>query len=321
MPRSAIAAALLMVAAALPATAVALDLHEAGTIAAVHTVVVNSPPVWGESRIVSLVPEGTVVARGDTVAVLENERFANLLVEVRSDVAVQQREVASVQAQARSRALAAHNAITKAKLAMEQAELAQENQRFAAALERQQAELSRRQAAVSLARALQDSAAQAGIDSLGLARAELRNQRLEARMRRYQAYLDQLVLTAPADGMVIYHRERTEDGVKVLRRGDTVEWSQHMLDITDISELQVELQVHESDRGRVQVGQRVTAYPEAYPGRSFPGRVTDVQALPLAAETGAVARVFQVTARLERIDPDLRPGMSVRATIHLEDES
>jgi len=302
-----------------PTVAGAADLHEAGTIAAVHTVAVNSPPVWGESRIVALIPEGTVVARGDTVAVLENERFANLLLEVSADFAVQQRVVASVDAQGQSHALAAHNAITKAELAMELAELSQENQRFAAPLERQQAELSRRQAEISLGRALQDSAAQAGIDSLSLARAELRNDRLHARMNRYQAYLDQLILIAPDDGMVVYHRERTDDGVRVLRQGDSVDWNQHLLDVTDITELKVEMQVHECDRGRVRVGQRVTAAPEAYPGRTYPGHVTAVQSLPLAAESGAVSRVFLVTAHLDRIDHDLRPGMSVRATIHLED--
>jgi len=309
----------LMAALLSPLVSAAFDLHEAGTIAAVNTRAVNSPPVWGESRIVMLMPEGMVAAKGDTVAVLENERFANLLHTVSSDFEVQQRVLISVQAQNRSRAVAAHNAIIKAKLAMELATLSEENQRFAAPVQRQEAELSRRQAEISLTRSLQDSVAQAGIDSLGLARAELRNDRLQARMNRYKAYLDQLVLMAPADGMVVYHRERSDDGVKVLRQGDSVDWNQHLLDITDITSLKVEMHVHESDRGRVQVGQRVTAAPEAYPGRTYPGHITAVQSLPLAADAGAVSRVFLVTAHLDRIDPDLRPGMSVRATIHLED--
>ncbi len=301
-----------------PATGPA-RLHEAGTIAAVHTVAVSSPPVWGDSRVVRLVAEGTIVAPGDTLVVLTNERFEDLLRQVTADYLVQEKVLLSVDAQRASHALAARNAITKAKLAMESAELSEENQRFGAALARQQAALSRRQAEITLERALQDSVAQAGLDSLAMARAELRGQRLHTRMNRFQGYLDQLVLTATDAGMVVYHRERTEDGIRVLRLGDTVSWNQHLLDITDIATLQVEMQVHERDRGRIRVGQRVTAAPEAYPGRTYPGRVSRVQSLPLAAESGAVSRTFLVSALLDHVDRDLRPGMSVRATIDLED--
>lgn len=295
------------------------QLHEAGTVAAVNTVAVTSPPVWGDSRVIDLIPEGTMVTAGDTLVVLTNERFEDALREVTADFAVQQKVLVSVEAEHASHELASRNAITKAHLAMEAAELAEENQRFAADLERQQAALGRRQAGIALTRALQDSVAQAGLDSLALARALLQSQRLEQRMQSYQGYLDQLVITAPAAGMVVYRRERTEDGVQVLRLGDTVNWNQHLLDVTDVATLQVQCEVHERDRGRVQVGQRVIAAPDAYPGRTYSGRVTSVQPLPLAAEAGAVARTFLVSALLDHVDRDLRPGMSVRATIVLED--
>lgn len=310
---------LLGVALAAAAAAGPRRLHEAGTVAAVNTVAVNSPPVWGDSRVVFLAPEGAIVAPGDTLVVLTNERFEDALREVNARFAVQQKVLVSVEAEHASHALASRNAITKATLGMEAAELAEENQRFAAGLERQQAALGRRQAVISLERALQDSVAQAGLDSLALARARLQSQRLEQQMRSYQGYLDQLVLTAPADGMVVYRRERTEDGVRVLRLGDAVNGNQHLLDVTDVSTLQVQCEVHERDRGRVRVGQRVVAAPDAYPGRTYSGRVTSVQPLPLAAAAGAVARTFLVSALLDHVDRDLRPGMSVRATIDLED--
>lgn len=303
---------------AVPPPTLAL-LHEAGTIAAVNTVAVTAPPVWGDSRIVRLVDEGAIVVPGDTLVVLTNQRFTDRLRQVTADHAVQQRVLTSVRTQNRSRAVAAHNAITKARLAMEMAELDEKNQRFAAAVAREQARLSRRQAEISLKRARLDSVAQAGLDSLALARAQLRSDRLQARMNRYQAYLDQLVLTAPATGMVVYHRERTEEGVEVIRLGDTVGWNQHLLDITDITALQVEMQVHERDRGRVRLGQRVVAAPDAYPDRRYRGRVTGVQPLPLPADAGVVSRRFLVTAVLDDVDAYLKPGMSARATIELED--
>jgi HlyD family secretion protein len=294
-------------------------LHEAGTVAAVYTEAVSVPPVWGDSRVLRLLPEGSLVTAGDTLAVLGNDRFVDALREVEADFEVQQRVLESVAAQRASHELASHNAITKARLGKEAADLAETNQQFAAALDREQAALGRRQAEVSLELARHDSVAQAGLDSLALASARIRSDRLRARRNRYQAYLDMLVLVAPASGMVVYHRERTEDGVDVVRLGDTVSWNQHLLDITDVSTLQVEMEVHERDRGLVRVGQRVTVVPEAYPDREYRGRVTALQSLPLAAEAGAVSRRFLVTALLDGVVDDLMPGMSVRATIDVED--
>ena len=120
--------------------------------------------------------------------------------------------------------------------------------------------------------------------------------------------------------MVVYHRERSDEGVSVAHVGDEVNWSQHLLDVTDVSTLQIEFPVHERDRGRVHAGQRVTAVPEAYPDRTYAGRITTVQTLPEADESDAVARQFRVTALLDGVDGDLMPGMSVRATIELEDD-
>ncbi len=294
-------------------------LHEAGTVTAVHTLAVGAPPVWGDSRVIQLVPEGELVAPGDTLLVLANERFAARLEEASGQLAVQQKVLTSLATEHRASAVARANAITKARLAREAAELAEHNERFAAPVARERAALSRQQAEIDLVRARQDSAAQARLDSLERARAELQDDRLRARVRRYRSYLDQLVVTAPAAGLVVYHRERTEEGVEVVRIGDTVSWGQHLLDITDVSALQVEMQVHERDRGRVHPGQTVIAVPDAYPDRRVRGEVTRVQSLPLAAEAGRVARRFLVTARLEPPAADLWPGMSVRATIHLED--
>ena len=306
-------------AGATPPIRTLATLQESGTVAAVHSVAVGAPPVWGDSRVMVLVPEGELVAPGDTLVVLANERFADALVEVSGDLAVQDKVLASLVTEHRASATAAANAITKARLAREAAELAEDNQRFAAPLERERAALSRRQAEIDLARAIQDSTAQARLDSLERASAVIRHQRLEARVERYRNYLDQLVVTAPAAGMVVYHRERGDEGVQVVRVGDTVSWGQHLLDITDVSALQIEMQVHERDRGRIQPGQRVAAVPEAYPDRTVSGRVTSVQSLPLDAEAGAVSRRFLVTARLDDPGRDLWPGMSVRATIFLED--
>lgn len=293
-------------------------LHEAGTVTAVHTVAVNGPMVWGDSRIARIIAEGVYVELGDTLIVVANERLDSRLESVGSELAVQRLVLASLDAKLTAHSIAAANAITKSRLSHELSALAEENQRFGSEQARLAARLRRRQSDIDLALAIGDSVAQAHLDSLELARTRLRADRLEARLERIRLYVAQLIVLSPATGMVVYHRERTEEGIKVARVGDQVEYNQHLLDITDLSALEAEVLVHERDRWRLVVGQPVLVEPDAFPERLYTGRLARVLSLPVSAETGRVSRQFTAYARLDSVDAFLRPGMSVRVTIDLE---
>lgn len=295
-----------------------VQLCEAGTVTAVHTVAVNGPMVWGACRVVQLMPEGEYVVQGDTLAVVANEQLDSYLEQVVNSLAVQRQVLASLEPKIAAHTISAANAITKSRLSWELALLAEENQRYGSEQARADARLSRQMADINLARALEDSVIQTKLDSLELARTQLRVDRLESRVTRYQLYVEQLIVMSPADGMVVYHRERSEEGIKVIRVGDQVEYNQHLIDITDISMFEAEVLVHERDRWRLVPGQPVTLEPDAYPERHYFGRVHRVLSLPVAAESGRVSRQFMAYARLDSVDEFLRPGMSVRVTIDLE---
>lgn len=111
-----------------------------------------------------------------------------------------------------------------------------------------------------------------------------------------------LVLRSPQAGYVIE---------KKIVVGSSVEPGMTLLEVADLSSVWVEAEVFEKDVGFLQVGQRVEAVVEAYPGRVFTGRVDLIYPV-LQAPT----RTNRVRFVLENPQGELRPGMY--ATVRIE---
>lgn len=83
--------------------------------------------------------------------------------------------------------------------------------------------------------------------------------------------LNDTIIRAPIDGIVIG---------KPVPAGQTVapgiSTPMVLMTIADMSMMQIETQVDESDIGRVAVGQKVTFTVDAYPGKTFTGTVSNV---------------------------------------------
>jgi len=101
-----------------------------------------------------------------------------------------------------------------------------------------------------------------------------------------------------------------------------------LLTIADMSEINVEVQVDETDIARVRVGQKARIRVDALGDQELEGVVSEVgraalvrggQALPDLTPTGQEAKDFKVVIKLINLTPEahdrLRPGMSATATI------
>ena len=292
-------------------------LSEAGTVVAANTVTVSGPAWGGSQRINWLIAEGARVAPGDTLIRFDTNEFDDYVKQNRDELDVLQLGVTSVRTQGAANHTRTRNNIAKALLAFERSQLELASQQYESRSVRAGAELAGRQAAIDLQQARRDSISQATLDSLEIAQAELKFLKQQATVNRLQTYLDELTATAHDSGMVVYHREYTEEGIKVYRAGDEVQRQGPVLEITDTSTMKVRFTVHEKDRWRLDAGQPVAVILDAYTDASFTGVVESVSRLPLSAVDGSVARRFEATATITDNDPRLKPGMSARVIIEL----
>jgi multidrug efflux pump subunit AcrA (membrane-fusion protein) len=108
------------------------------------------------------------------------------------------------------------------------------------------------------------------------------------------------------------------DGPRKLQPGDNVWPGFPVGTIPDPSEMEVQAVLTEADHGRIAAGMAARCILDTYPDRVFAGRVAEVGSVaaeafqngPFNARAG-----FPVRVGLERTDPLMRPGLSVRIEV------
>lgn len=143
--------------------------------------------------------------------------------------------------------------------------------------------------------------------------AERRVEQARATLAGAKDALSKTTVRAPMDGVVT--AKRVEEGevavVGVLNQPGTV-----LLQISDMSVVEAEVEVDETAIPNVQVGQKALIRIDAYPNRSFTGDVTEVGNSPVI-KTGAQSEAikFKVKVQIEEPPPGIKPGLSVQADV------
>jgi HlyD family secretion protein len=132
-----------------------------------------------------------------------------------------------------------------------------------------------------------------------------------------QHNLRQSRFEAPFDGIVTRRNVEVGDTAVVgtMNNPGTV-----LLTIADMSIIEAEIEVDETDIPLVEVGQPARVTIDAIPNRTFPGHVTEIGNSPIqttGAQTGGqrTATNFKVVVTLDEQVPEIRPGFTCTAEI------
>ena len=130
-----------------------------------------------------------------------------------------------------------------------------------------------------------------------------------AAVNKARVDLNHTVITAPIDGIVI---KRSVD------KGQTVAASMSAPELfiiaADLTQMQVNASIDESDVGRMRPGQVVTFRVDAYPNETFRGSVNQVRLNPVT-----VQNVVTYSTVIDVPNPELKlkPGMTAQVTIEI----
>jgi HlyD family secretion protein len=131
----------------------------------------------------------------------------------------------------------------------------------------------------------------------------------QAAVDKAKVDLDHTIITAPIDGIII---KRSVD------RGQTVAASMQAPELfiiaADLTKMQVNANIDESDVGRMRPGENVTFRVDAYPTDTFHGTVKQVRLNPTT-----VQNVVTYSTVIDVPNPDLRlkPGMTANVNIEI----
>ncbi len=301
-----------------------ISVNTRGEIRSSKSVILSAPQI-PDMQIVTLASSGQAVKKGDIVVEFDSAQQEQYLLEQTTNVRTVDSEIVQMKAlhtitdqQDEMNLMTAGYNLNRAKLDASKAEVisAIEGAKYQIDVGLSEGELKQVKTTVRS----HDVAQEADLERLQ----EKKNKTIRD-LNRAKGYLSKMVIRAPNDGIVHLlpnFRASGSWGSKPppFKEGDTAWTGAAIAEIPDLSEMRIELNLEEVDRGKVELGQELRIRVDAIPDKEFTAHLDWVS--PIASlqfrGMGRSAKSFPARATLENLDDRLRPGMSATAEIIID---
>ncbi len=281
--------------------AVTIKITEIGELRAKDQVTISA---INDKQIIWMVPEGQWVDEGDTILVLESEKYIISSGEAESSLLVAKAELtkalSELEAQRSKEEAARKNYESLPELAKKGFVMESEVEQARLAYMEVKSRTNSFQAAVDAARA--------------------NVQRAERALAQQERKLREGVIVAPRAGLVVYATVGNEETARKIEVGITPFEGMDLIYLPDISSMLVDAEISEVDLARLKVGMPVEIWLDAYPNDKFKGeviKISDLAKRKISRVTGKAtgAKVFDVTVRVLAEDIRLKPGLTATVDI------
>jgi len=293
---------------------------EGGEVRAAHGEVIMSPRISGRLKITDLAPEGDHVEIGDLIIQFDPAEFEDDMRNREGRLFEAQSNFEKAKAQRNQRLADIKRKIEQQEATFRLAELNMERQRFASPIDQEQSRIAMEKSQRAVSEAREDSIAQEVINRVDFQSHQLSIARRQERYDRAKDNYERTRVTATKPGIVVYRKIRKPgaSGESKVAVGDNI-WGGHaLIDLPDLSKMQVRCLIGEMDIKRVRLGQKVSIRLEAFIGPIFHGEVSNIAPMATPQPEAKEIRVFEMFIDIDEQDERLKPGMSAEAEIELE---
>jgi RND family efflux transporter MFP subunit len=171
----------------------------------------------------------------------------------------------------------------------------------------------------NLARAKSSGAAAIAKAQSDLEAAEVTARLEKTTLDRIKRQLDRCTVRAPADGILVYSKDRWWDASSRVQPGAMVHYQQALFSLPDLAQMQAKVKIHEAMVKKLKVGQKAEVRVEAYPDKVLHGTVKSVATLA-NSEGWFGERGVKEYITIVKVDdlPDgagIKPGMTAEVKI------
>lgn len=245
------------------------------------------------------------VRSGQLIAQIDPETFEYRVRSAQADVDAARAAVVTAQAAA----AASRASVSRAQVDLQEAQ--RDLERKQSLVEKQfiaQSEADRARALVNTAgELLKQAQAQAGVTDAQIKSAQANVAQREASLAQARIDLARTRITSPVNGIVIK---------RAIERGQTVAASLQSPELfviaQNLSDMQVEASIDESDVGRIRTGQKASFTVDAFPGQTFEGEVSQVRK---AAQSVANVVTYVAVVAFSNTGGRLLPGMTANVRV------
>lgn len=283
-----------------------------GELQAKSSIEINAPEqaraagIW-QMKISNLIPEGTVVKKGQFVADLDKSEIANRLKE--SELSVQKLEAQYTQAKLDSTLTLsqARDELVNMRYSLEEKKIVLEQSTYEAPAVKRQAQIDYDRAVRSISQLKKNyvTKTQQSIAKIQAVEADLLKEK--QRMQIMVETMSKFSILAPADGMVVYAREW--NGKKKIVGATISPWEPTVATLPDLTTMESITYINEIDIQKIAAGQTVVLRLDADPNKKLTGIIT--QAANIGEQRpNSDSKVFEVRIEINERDTTLRPSMT-----------
>jgi HlyD family secretion protein len=139
------------------------------------------------------------------------------------------------------------------------------------------------------------------------------------KLNELKQQLENSKMKAPQDGLVVYASSSFGDrgGSTLVEEGAQIRQRQEIIKLPDVSQMLVEIRVHESHVLQIKPGLDAYVTVDSIPDKRFKAKVTKVAVLPNSQDRwmNPNLKVYSTDVLIEEELPDLKPGASARSEI------
>lgn len=296
-----------------------VTITSSGELQAQNSTRITAPENMRQFRInnvpiLNLVPEGTVVQKGEFVAELDRSSLSNTLQDAQLSLQEEETQLEQAMLDSTLTLSEARNNIVDLQYAAEQAQLVVEQSQYESPAIQRQAQIEHEQAQLRLVQARENYQTQVKQAEANVRRRQTEVQEERNDVRRIREIMERFTIYAPENGMVIYKRNR--DGSKVKEGSSISAWDPTVAELPDFSVMESITYINEVDIQKIRLAQQVDIGLDAMPDKQLTGEVTSVANIG-EQRPNSNSKVFQVTIRVNETDSTLRPAMTTSNTIHI----
>ena len=216
-----------------------------------------------QTKIASLVAEGTVVKEGDVIAELDRAPAATKMADVTLALQKAQAEYTTAQLDSALNLAVAREEVRTAEYALEEKKLAKDQAQYEAPTIKRQAEIDyeKAQRALEQSKRNLDTKTKQAVAKMSSVGADLGRQ--QNQLKNIQEVMGNFTIKAPSPGMVIYIREW--NGKKKGVGSQWNAWDNTVATLPDLTQMESQTYVNEVDVRKLAVGQPVQIALDADP--------------------------------------------------------
>lgn len=294
-----------------------IELVESGEISAVRSTTISAPHIWNlDMQIIEMVDEGAAVDSGDVLVQIDPSPLLTNLDEEKAQLEIRNADLQKMLVQHRAKISEMEREIEMSQHSLKLAEVQLEQLKFESDSRRDDGELEVLKAKIALKEAQTKLDAQKVIHASEHKKQELLIFEAQGDVDRIQRRVQALTLRAPIDGMAVHHRDW--DGTKA-QVGGKVRPGSGIINLPDLSRMQVKVRVNEVDMAKLDQRQKATLRLEAFPEKTFTAELVSKTTIADPLEQDSQVRIFEAQLVIAERDSLLKPGMTARVHIILDE--